>query len=330
MITPLISVIIPVYNSARWLSRCLESVCGQTLENIEILCVDDGSSDDSPAILEAYARRDPRIRLHLQDTNRGVSIARNIGIAAARGEWLSFVDSDDFMLRSFYEDLYAASTQGASDIIKGEIWGYDNEKKQVFPREFYAINPDICRNKTYFCCGFQSALFRRTLIEANAISFPAELINLEDPCFTIMAALKARSISAIGTAAYFYVYNRQSVTQNQSLMPRMYASVRQACELMTAYLKNENVDADSRHIILSFLTKQLRKVIGRPELPDAEKSACQDILSLMLSMCPADEPELLPTNRWEHSALSDSEKIRLAIRGKRLDKIVRQQLQHGS
>ena len=99
---------------------------------------------------------------------------------------------------------------------------------------------------------------------------------------------------------------------------------------MTAYLKNENVDADSRHIILSFLTKQLRKVIGLPELTDAEKSACQNTLSLMLSMCPAGEPEPLPTNRWEHFALSGSEKIRLTIRGKGLDKIVRQQLQHSS
>lgn len=330
MIAPLISVIIPAYNSARWLSRCLESVCGQTLENIEIICVDDGSSDDSPAILEAYARRDPRIRLHSLGTNRGVSTARNTGIAAARGEWLSFVDSDDFMLRSFYEDLYAASIETDSDIIKGEIWGYDNEKKQVVPREFYAINPDIRRNKTYFCFGFQSAIFRRKLIEANALAFPTELINLEDPCFTIMAALKARSISVIGTAAYFYVHNRESVTQNPGTLLRRLASIRKACELMTAFLEKEHVDADSRHIILTFLAKQLRQVIGRPELPEAEKSACQNTLSLMLSMLPAAEHEPLTTKRWDHSPLSASDKIRLAMRGKGLDKIVRQQLQPNS
>lgn len=330
MIAPLISVIIPVYNSARWLPRCLDSVCGQTLENIEIICVDDGSSDDSPAILEAYARRDPRIRLHRLGTNRGVSTARNTGMAAARGEWLSFVDSDDFMLRSFYEDLYAASTEAVSDIIKGEIWGYDNEKKQVVPREFYAINPDIRRNKAYFCFGFQSALFRRKLIEANALFFPTELINMEDPCFTIMAALKARSISVIRTAVYFYVHNRESVTQNPGLILPLLVAMRKACELMTAYLKKENVDADSLHIILAFLAKQLRYVIGRPELPDAEKSACQDTLSLMLSLWPSADPELLDTKRWEHSALSAFDKIRLAMRGKELDKIVGQQLQHNS
>lgn len=326
--TPLISVIIPVYNSARWLSRCLESVCGQTLENIEIICVDDGSSDDSPAILEAYARRDPRIRLHLLGMNRGVSTARNIGIAAARGEWLSFVDSDDFLLRTFYEDLYAASTRAAPDIIKGEIWGYDNEDKRVVPREFYAINPDIRRNKAYFCFGFTSAIFRRQLIVANALSFPTELINMEDPCFTIMAALKARSISTIGTAAYFYAHNPESVTKHPGHMRQLLVTIRKACELMTAYLKKENVDADSHHIILAFLVKQLRYAIGRPELPDAEKSACQNTLSLMLSMFPAAEPELLDTKRWEHSALSAVDKIRLAMRCKELDKIVRQQLQH--
>lgn len=330
MIAPHISVIVPVYNSARWLPRCLESVCGQTLENIEIICVDDGSSDDSPAILEAYARRDPRIRLHLLGMNRGVSTARNIGIAAARGEWLSFVDSDDFILRTFYEDLYAASTEAVSDIIKGEIWGYDNEKKRVVPREFYAINPDIRRNKAYFCFGFTSAIFRRKLIVANAISFPTELINMEDPCFTIMAALKARSISVIRTAAYFYVHNQESVTQNPGLILPLLVAMRKACELMTAYLKKENVDADSLHIILAFFAKQLRYVIGRPELPDAEKSACQDTLSLMLSLWPSADPELLDTKRGEHSALSAFDKIRLAMRGKELDKIVGQQLQHNS
>lgn len=326
--TPLISVIIPVYNSAHWLSRCLESVCGQTLENIEIICVDDGSSDDSPAILEAYARRDPRIRLHLLGMNRGVSTARNIGIAAARGEWLSFVDSDDFILRTFYEDLYAASTRAAPDIIKGEIWGYDNEKKRVVPREFYAINPDIRRNKAYFCFGFTSAIFRRQLIVANAISFPAELINMEDPCFTIMAALKARSISAIGTPAYFYAHNPESVTQHPGLMRQLLVASRKACELMTAYLKKENVDADSLHIILAFLVKQLRSAIGCPELSDAEKSACQNTLSLMLSMFPAAEHRLPDSKRWEHSALNTFDKIRLAMRCKELDKIVGQQLQH--
>lgn len=328
--TPLISVIIPVYNSARWLSRCLESVCGQTLENIEILCVDDGSSDDSRAILEAYARRDPRIRLHYMGTNRGVSTARNIGIAAARGEWLSFVDSDDFMLRSFYEDLYAASAQAAPDIVKGEIWGYDNEAKRVVPREFYAINPDIRRNKAYFCFGFTSAIFRRKLIVANALSFPTDLINMEDPCFTIMAALKSRSISVIGTAAYFYVHNRQSVTQNPSLALQRLVAIRKACELMTAYLKKENADGDSLHIILAFLAKQLRYVIGRPELPDAEKSACQNTLAMMLALIPAAEPGPVATKRWEHSAVSASDKIRLDMRSKGLDKIVRQQLQHNS
>lgn len=326
--TPLISVIIPVYNSARWLSRCLESVCGQTLENIEIICVDDGSSDDSPAILEAYARRDPRIRLHLLGMNRGVSTARNIGIAASRGEWLSFVDSDDFLLHTFYEDLYPASTQAAPDIIKGEIWGYDNEKKRVVPREFYAINPDIRRNKAYFCFGFTSAIFRRQLIVANAISFPTELINMEDPCFTIMAALNARSISTIGTAAYFYAHNPESVTKHPGHMRQLLVASRKACELMTAYLKKGNVDADSLHIILAFLVKHLRYIIGRPELSDAEKSACQNTLSLMLSMFPAAEHGLPDTKRWEHSALRAFDKIRLAMRGKELDKIVEQQLQH--
>ena len=109
MSTPLISVIIPVYNVEKHLRRCLDSVIAQTYQKLEIICVDDGSIDDSGKICDQYAVRDARIKVIHQE-NQGLSAARNRGIDAADGEYIAFVDSDDYILEDMFERLYIALT----------------------------------------------------------------------------------------------------------------------------------------------------------------------------------------------------------------------------
>lgn len=101
MSTPLISVIIPVYNVEKYLRRCLDSVIAQTYQKLEIICVDDGSIDDSGKICDQYAVRDARIKVIHQE-NQGLSAARNRGIDAADGEYIAFVDSDDYILMTIF------------------------------------------------------------------------------------------------------------------------------------------------------------------------------------------------------------------------------------
>jgi len=105
MNTPLISVIVPVFNMEQYLKQCLDSVTMQTFENIEIICIDDGSTDNSPAILAEYAARDSRIIIHTQP-NAGLSAARNAGLRVARGEWITGLDSDDWLEKDAYEYCY--------------------------------------------------------------------------------------------------------------------------------------------------------------------------------------------------------------------------------
>ena len=112
---PLISVIIPIYNTEQYLHACLESVCAQTLQDIEIICVDDGSTDGSPAILKQFAERDSRIRL-ISQKNAGRVSARNRGIQAAAGQWIGFVDSDDTVLPDMYERLLKNGEDRQADI----------------------------------------------------------------------------------------------------------------------------------------------------------------------------------------------------------------------
>ena len=107
---PKISVIIPVYNVEKYLSRCLDSVCSQTFNDIEIICINDCSPDNSAEILQEYAEKDKRIRIINKEKNGGLSAARNSGFAVATGEYIYFLDSDDWIELDFLEKMYFAIT----------------------------------------------------------------------------------------------------------------------------------------------------------------------------------------------------------------------------
>lgn len=110
-----ISVVVPSFNNAPWLPQCLESLLAQTYENLEIIVVDDGSTDDTPAVLEAFSRKDSKI-LALRQENSGVTAARLRGIASATGDWIGFCDGDDVVEPSFYAHLYENAQQYHADI----------------------------------------------------------------------------------------------------------------------------------------------------------------------------------------------------------------------
>ena len=126
---PKVSVIIPVYNTEQYLRECLDSVVNQTLKDIEIICVNDGSTDNSGRILEEYAEKDSRIVLINNIKNSGApGTVKNIGISKAKGEYLSFVDSDDKINKSYLFDLYKTAYKTKADIIMTcNIQKFNNE-----------------------------------------------------------------------------------------------------------------------------------------------------------------------------------------------------------
>src|SRR3954447_12026360 len=126
---PRISVIVPVYNVEAYLAECLESLAGQTFRDLEVVMVDDGSTDGSAAIAERFAERDPRLRL-IRQPNGGLSRARNTGIDAAGGELLAFVDSDDLLPRHAYERLPGALDRTDSDFATGNVPRLDRDGTQ--------------------------------------------------------------------------------------------------------------------------------------------------------------------------------------------------------
>ena len=111
-----VSIIVPVYNTAQYLRRCLDSIISQTLEDIEIICVNDGSTDNSLDILQLYASKDKRIKI-INKENEGLVSARKAGVSEAVGEYIGFVDSDDWIEKEMYGTLYCAASRDDADIV---------------------------------------------------------------------------------------------------------------------------------------------------------------------------------------------------------------------
>ena len=160
---PKVSVIIPVYNTAEFVGECLDSLLNQTLTNIEIICVDDGSTDDSLFILRKYAEVDKRITV-LTQQNKGAGVARNYGMSVAKGEYLSFLDSNDF----FAHDMLSATTD-AADKTQADIIVYRFEKYNHVTGEYTSAN------YAFYNEWWPDKLFN---FEAN----PGKIFNSFNPC----------------------------------------------------------------------------------------------------------------------------------------------------
>lgn len=165
-----VSIIIPVYNAEDYLARCLDSVCNQTLKDIEIICVNDCSKDKSLEILNSYASKDKRIKVIDCKVNGGESVARNIGIDNATGEYLAFVDNDDVVDLDFYETLYNKAIETNADIVKGEAVMVDFNGEKIYSQ----LNNRIRKknSKWQFEYEWWSAIYKHSMIKDNRIRLP--------------------------------------------------------------------------------------------------------------------------------------------------------------
>jgi glycosyltransferase involved in cell wall biosynthesis len=208
-----ISVIIPVYNAEKYIAECIESLLSQTLKECEFIFVNDGSKDESEKIIQHYLQRDKRIILINQD-NQGVSSARNKGISTATGEYIGFVDSDDFIKEDMYETLYNAAKLGDYDAVVSDFQnvienGYCR-KSYPFPKDTHLtkeyINEEILpylleredMNTTW------NKLYKLQLVLDNVIRFPEKMSIGEDGLFNLLFFHKAESLFYVNYSGYFY------------------------------------------------------------------------------------------------------------------------------
>lgn len=219
----MISVIIPVYNVENYLKECLDSVTNQTLNNLEILCINDGSTDNSLRILNEYASKDSRIKI-INQNNKGQASARNLGIKEARGEYIAFIDSDDFIEPTMFEKLYTKAKNDNLDIVMCKIATYDNMTGEVKDNAWYYMlgvfkdfDKDIFNHKDTkeFTCQIAvtpyNKIYKTSLLKDNDILFPEGLI-FEDEKFFYDVYLRAKKVSLIDEFLYYYRINRKGST----------------------------------------------------------------------------------------------------------------------
>ena len=192
----LISVIVPVYNILDCLERCVNSICGQTWKNLEILLVDDGSTDGTGKLCDLLAEKDDRIRV-FHKPNGGSSSARNLGISMAKGKWIGFVDSDDWIEPQMYERLYEAATAAGTSIAQASRDEIDED---------YHKRPDVCTPpeqevtctaedflKTLLLhqgdCSFCTKLIKKSLFEGHRLTMVNIWATFCNPCLSEMPEL---------------------------------------------------------------------------------------------------------------------------------------------
>lgn len=205
-----ISVVVPVYNCEKYLSTCLDSLIQQSFQELEIICIDDGSTDQSYKILCEYAERDNRLKVY-QQKNQGVAVARNVAINYATGTWLAFCDSDDTVPMDAYRQLYKATKN--VDVVVGEFYDVTDNGNRIY---------SPCRGKyekDYFYAIFKvpciwTKLIRRTFLIEHEVVFPRIPLG-EDVIFLAELSAKKPNVRVIHKAVYDHWYH--DADQNGSL-----------------------------------------------------------------------------------------------------------------
>ena len=255
---PLISVIIPVYNVEEYLARCLNSVVNQTYANLEILLVDDGSSDQSSQICDDYAQKDSRIKV-IHTKNGGPSAARNCALKICTGEYIGFVDSDDWIAPDMYETLYDNLYSNNADIsIVGYamVWSSGKIQKQSESSAFFTWSHDKLMEEwmgqRYFKGFMCDKLFRRELFAS--IRFPEGQNYMEDVAIGIDLYDQCDKAVYTGKCCYYYFQREDSAT-NIEFSERELIGIKEAEKMITYSEQHANQfdkAAYSRLIIVLF------------------------------------------------------------------------------
>jgi glycosyltransferase involved in cell wall biosynthesis len=216
MENPLVSIIIPVYNAERYMARCLDSIAEQTFQSMEVIIVDDGSTDNTSAIVEVYLRKHPWFKCITQ-TNKGPGEARNSGIAASRGKYITFIDSDDYITPDFVEVLFNLAEENSADIAVCNFYVLlPNGLRFVYP--FYTFVRKMSGSegarKTLNMLNLPGVvwnkLYLRELFIDHDIKFPS--IYYEDAITVFMLMINAKTVAATKKPCYYYLRHKQSIT----------------------------------------------------------------------------------------------------------------------
>ena len=227
----MISVIVPVYNTERYLERCIQSILAQIYTDFELLLIDDGSTDSSGVICERYAELDSRVRVFHKE-NGGASSARNVGLDNARGEFVGFVDADDYVLPEFLSN-FINICNGEDLLVQGIIPDYSISSEYIIKKASIEYNGNIqdwmigLSGREMFGA-LWNKLFKRSIIEFNKLRLNETFRFLEDEEFLLRYLTLSESVCSISKSGYVYLvpnWEKYNGAENLPVINSMYRSV---------------------------------------------------------------------------------------------------------
>ena len=241
-----VSIIVPVYNVEKYIGKCLDSLVNQTLKDIEIIIINDGSTDGSQKIIDKYKKKYPKlIKSYIKD-NRGQGPARNFGLEKAEGKYIGYVDSDDYVKLNMYEKLYNIAVKTNADVV---ITRDSKLKEAGFVHENYFIKEfeDKKENAFFGNMGVCNKIYRKDLITNNNILFK-EKKWYEDFAFTLKVLINAKNIEYYLDESLYYYLERSGSTMNNSNIKRNLEII-DACDDIIDYLRKNKLYKEYYDII---------------------------------------------------------------------------------
>ena len=264
-----VSVVMPIYNAGEYLARAISDVLSQTLTELELICVDDGSTDNSPKIIKDFATKDKRIKV-IREENAGPSVARNIGLKSAKGKYIIFLDADDFYEDNLLMELYNTAEKDTLDIavVKFDIY---NQERGAFSNptdETYGniFAPGVVTSKNEHperifesTTGYAwNKLFRASFLREKALVFDPDLYVFEDVCFVCSTLSLAERVGRIeDTLIHHRVYSDQSRAR---LFRKYYAQVPFVYKKLKKFLMARGMYVPLRKAFLNLSTDRCYKI----------------------------------------------------------------------
>ena len=283
---PLISIIVPIYNVEAYLKRCIDSILNQTYSNIEVILVDDGSTDRGGVICDLYCLQNANVKV-IHQKNQGLSAARNTGIEASTGEWICFVDSDDYIEENMLEILHRTSVEDLSDMVICGFVRCDDEdhiiKVKSFERQcinsFQALERGMA--ESLFSVAWNKLVRRRCLGE---IRFPKGKIY-EDEFTTYRIIDRCETISLVDREFYHYTVRSSSITQNSYSVKNLDAI--EAFYLKYLYFKEKGDDYRKLKLLAGdvFASLYYRSKENFHPIEEKEKSRVHEIDKMARDIC---------------------------------------------
>lgn len=281
----LVSVIVPVYNVDRYLHRCIDSIIAQDYENLEIILVDDGSTDSSPVICDDYASKDSRIKVYHRE-NRGVSSARNFGVEASNGKYVSFIDSDDYIASNFISTLYGKIIEYAADISVCSYYEFtDNKIKDTsfnsLKKDLVLTNLEAMRDiftlPNYTKVVPWNKLYKKEIFQNNSVIYPINRRH-EDDATTYKLYYYSNKIVYCNIPLYYYYQSSTSFMGQKYHAQRL--DILLALKETEEFVKENNIDLN-QEVKFNELLRLLTVLNSMVDTKCIDKKVFEDIRTII-------------------------------------------------